>query len=312
MPGRKPPDHPITSPASVCRTYWLLVREPGFRRLYLRLIKNIFRIYFLPQFIRPRGLARVPLDMELDALIPFDRTWLPCYMGFTRLWIGSVGWLHARFGKRALPEIESFIVGLESLFLASHKVFSRLDSTLASRPGPVADLDSLLIHLSDRNSFCFPSLHVMIVKYNADKLGAILDRLARPGEDFSAEKAFLRERAARIVESILYVKQHSVSDIPAGLFLLSALGSAAAVPARDREDDLRFMEGLFADGDADGIGDPAADPRALHGRKLRTFMDALYRKLHAEHARGREPHAVLLEFLGRYEEEVGKLLKDLG
>ena len=194
MPGSKPPDHPITSAASIRRTYWLLIRDSRFRRLYLRLLGNIFRIYFAPQFFRPRGHRRIPLDMRLDALIPFDRTWFPCYLGFTRLWIGSVGWLHLRFGARALPEIAAFIEGLESLFLAAHKVFSRLDSTLASRPGPLLDLDSLLIHLGDRNSFCFPSLHVMIARYTAIRTGAGLDRLRSPGQDFGPEKAFLRER----------------------------------------------------------------------------------------------------------------------
>ncbi|MDB5047402.1 MAG: hypothetical protein JWO30_473 [Fibrobacteres bacterium] len=308
MPGRKPPDHPITSAASVLRLYWIVFRNPRFRRRYLRLIGNIFRIYFKPQFFRRRGHTRIPLDMELDGLVPFDPTWLPCYLGFVRLWVGSLGWLHVRFGDRALPEMEAFVAGLETLFLEAHKIFSQRDSTVASRPGPLPSLESLIIHLSDRNSFCFPSLHVMIARYNARRIGASLDRLGGPGEDFSAEKAFLEERALRIVESIIHVKQHSLSDIPAGLFLLHTLSAEGEARNGDEaEDDLRFLERLFLEAEKT---EPGADGE--RGRKLRSFMGAMYRRLHHAHRSGRNPHAVLLDFLGNYREEVGILLKNLG
>ncbi len=299
MPGSKPPSHPITSAGSVLRLYGLLVRKPRFRGLYLRLVRTIVRTYFLPQVRFGRGHVKVALDMELDGLIPFDPTWLPCYLGFVRLWTGSLGWLHRRFGDRALPEMEAFVIGLESLFLEASKVFSRLDSTVATRPGPRPSLDSLVIHLSDRNSFCFPSLHVMIVRFNAQCMAAALERLKEPEEDFSAEMAFLEARSARIVESIVHVKQHSLSDIPAGLFLLHSLrtyGSASHESAC--ADDMRFLDGLFRTVEV-GSGDA-----------LRAFMAGLYARLHASQANGLASEAVLLDFLGNYREEVGDLLRN--
>ncbi|MDB5106385.1 MAG: hypothetical protein JWP91_4074 [Fibrobacteres bacterium] len=304
MPGSKPPSHPITSAASVLRLYWLLAREPRFRRICLRLVRNILRTYFLPQFFRKRGHVRIPLDMELDHLVPFDPTWLPCYLGFVRLWIGSLGWLHLRFGDRALPEMESFVAGLESLFLGARKVFAHRDTTVATRPGPGPSLDSLVIHLSDRNSFCFPSLHVMIVRFNARRMAASIRRLQGPGEDFSAEVAFLEERSARIVESIIHVKQHSLSDIPAGLFLLHALeaeAGAEADPEAIRNGDLRFLENLFLEAG-----------KEAHGSRLRAFMRDMYHHLHRNRAKGRDAHEVLVDFLGKYREEVGILLENLG
>lgn len=307
MPGKKPPFHPITSAASVARLYWLLFRNARFRRIYLRLVRSIYAIYFLPQFLRKRGHVKVPLDMELDDLIPFDPTWLPCYLGFVRLWTGSLGWLHRRFGDRALPEMEAFVAGLESLFHEAGKIFSRLDSTLAGRPGPRPTMDSLVVHLSDRNSFCFPSLHVMIVRFNARRMEAALERLKAPGEDFSAELAFLEARSARIVESIIHVKQHSLSDIPAGLFLLHAIESAAARTPETREapgdavlrDDLRFMESLFLGGEHE-----------RHGARLRRFMADLYHRLHRDRETGRDAHGILLGFLADYRRQVEELVRN--
>jgi hypothetical protein len=311
MPGIKPPSHPITSPASLARLYRLLFTQSRFRRIYLSLARSIYAIYFLPQFRQGRGHVKVALDMELDGLIPFDPTWLPCYLGFVRLWTGSLGWLHRRFGDRALPEMEDFAAGLETLFREAGKIFSRLDSTVAGRPGPRLSMDSLAVHLGDRNSFCFPSLHVMIVRFNARRMAAALDRLKGPGEDFSAEKAFLEERSARIVESIIHVKQHSLSDIPAGLFLLHAIETSAGAQGRmvpegeegadDKvmEDDLRFMESLF----------PGAEHNA-YGARVRRFMADLYLRLHRDKADGRDAHGILLGFLGDYRNRVENLLRD--
>ena len=317
MQGGKPPHHPITSAASLRRLYVLLLIRPGFRRAYLRLLKTIYGTYVRPQFFQGRGHGKIPLDTELDAGIPFDPTWLPCYLGFVRLWAGSLGWLHCRFGDRALPEMEGFLEGMGSLFHEARRVFSEQDSTMASRPGcwptragterrrlpGMPSLNWLLIQLADRNSFCFPSLHVMIVRFNAVRMAAILDRLREPGQDFSAEKAFLEDRALRIVESIVHVKQHSLSDIPAGLFLLSNMEGTGGHPPVTAGDDARFLERLF----------PGADARP------RAFLIALYDRLHrarqnadaspqAGAAREGETHAVLLAFLRDYRKEVGKLL----
>lgn len=261
--------------------------------IYLRLLGNIVRTFFAPQFLGGRRRKAVPLDMELDAAIPFDPTWLPCYLGFVRLWMGSLGWVHRRFGDRALGEMERFLVDFESLFLQSHKVFSQCDSTVRTRPGPKARLDSLMIHAFDRNSFCFPSLHVMIVRFNAGRVAAILDRLKSPGEDFLSEKVFLEERAIRIAESIVHVKQHSLSDIPAGLFFLQSLGLGGTP-----EEDLRFLERLF---DQTGQGG--------RGHRIRSYLRALYHRLQEARSQGCDSHAVLVQFLRGYEGEIRALMK---
>ncbi|MBW8886468.1 MAG: hypothetical protein JF616_01820 [Fibrobacteres bacterium] len=297
MPGLPPPRHAITSSASLRRLYWLIIAHPRFGLRCLRLLITILRTYILPQYTAHRR-HRVALDMELDAAVPFDETWLASYLGFVRLWQGSLGWLHLRFGDRALPEMEGFIEGLGILFREAWKVFTVRDSTVANRPGPRFRADSLLIHAFDRNAYCFPSLHVMIVRYNHLRLAAAVARLGGGADAYAAEMAFLEERALRIVESIVHVKQHSLSDIPAALFLLNALGGLEGIPEADRESNLRFLDRLFLQGEHD-----------RHGRRIREFMRALYERLHSARASGRGPHEALAGFLERYEEEVAELLR---
>ncbi|MEO7423859.1 MAG: hypothetical protein ABI036_01655 [Fibrobacteria bacterium] len=325
MSGSKPPHHPITSAASMRRLFSLLLTHPGFRRAFLRLLKTIFSTYLRPQYFQGRAHAKVPLEMDLDACVPFDLTWLACYVGFVRLWQGSLGWLHRTFGDRALPEMEAFLAGMESLFLAAREVFAVTDSTVSSRPGPWPpgcrpSLDWLMIQQADRNSFCFPSLHVMIARYTAIRIGAAIDLLqaqdgagpverkasGEAGEDdsFRAEKGFLEERAARITESIVYVKQHSLSDIPAGLFLLRNMQVTGDCPASTLEDDMRFMRLLFPGGDG----------------RITPFMIALYQRLERALQADRMgasafagpapglPQRVLLDFLKDYRQETSALM----
>ncbi len=300
MPGLPPPPHPITSAASIWRLHWLLFRRPRFGFRYLRLLSVILRTYFLPQWGAAKR-RRVMLDLELDHAIPYDQTWMDCYLGFVRLWQGSLGWMHRRFGDDALPEMMAFLDGMETLFLEARKVFARLDSTLGSRPGPLPAFESIALHAVDRNSFCFPSLHVMIVRFNSLRLAEAVRRLAGmeagPGGEHAAELTFLERRAERITESILHVKQHSISDIPAALFLLYHLGGTGGIPMGDKAGDARFLDALFA-------GD-------VHGQRSRAYMAALYARLHAATAAGTGAHDALVGFLEGYEAEIGKLLAGL-
>jgi hypothetical protein len=311
VPGVPETPPPLASGAALRRFHWLILAHPRFGRRCLRLFATTLRSYILPQFSAHRRV-RVALDTELDAAVPFDASWLGCYLGFVRLWQGSLGWLHLRFGDRALPEMEGFLEGLESLFLEAAKVFALRDSTLAGRPGPRLKAGSLLIHAFDRNAYCFPSLHVMIVRYTHLRLTAAVARLCDGEGACPAELAYLEERAMRIVESIIHVKQHSVSDIPAALFLLHSLGGKGGMPEADRESDIRFLDALFRQ---EGHG--------REGARLRGFMRGLYERLHAARLSqgsdgtaspggvGRAAHEALADFLGKYEEEVAALMRAL-
>jgi hypothetical protein len=285
-----PPDHAITSTASLLRLAWILCTHPTVGLLFLRVLWTTWTRFFLPQY-RPWRTGRTrQVAMKLDALFHYDPAWYPCYMGFTRLWMGSLGWLHGRFGRRSVPDIVAFLVGLESLFLEAHKVYARCQSTMSQAPARPAGTP-LAIRLFDPNLHCFPSTHVMIVAFNAYRMADILERLKEPHEDYSAESAFLLDQARRVVESIVHVKQHSLADIAPAFLLLDSLGFG---PAREGVEE--FLDGLF----------PHLPEE--HAASVRVFLKAAHERLDEERCKGKPLVAVLVAFLDDYEREMEALL----
>lgn len=285
-------DHPITSLRSQIRLAALLVTRPGTGFLFLRVLATTWTRFFLPQY-GPWRTGRVrKVAMSLDADFRFEAAWYPTYMGFTRLWVGSLGWLHRRYGRRAVPDIRAFLLGLESIFVEAHKVYSRCQSTVSESPVRPQGTP-LAIRLFDPNLHCFPSTHVMIVGYNAWKLASVLDRLKAPDEDHAAEKEFLLEEARRVVESIIHVKQHSLGDIAPALVLLDSMGFGPR-----REGILDFLDGLFPHLPAD------------RRDAVRAFLKAAYERLEDRREAGAKVVPLLVDFLEDYDREVRMIVEE--
>ncbi len=255
----------------------------------MRLQKNIFAWYFLPQFIPGFVRKVVVLDILLDNAIPFDSRYLACYLDFINLWMGSLGCLYDSYGRRAIPEMIQYLDGFESLFGNAKKVYEKCGSTV-TRPGVRFSFRSLLIHITDRNRYCFPSLHVMIVCYNFETIAQILGRLEKD-ENQTANITLMEEKALRIVESIIHVKQHSLIDIPAGLFLLTAIGKGLG-----QKRDLEFLEKLFGDNSA--------------VERLRLFLKVAYLHFIQAWDEKQDPTTILVNFLENYPCEIQKLIED--
>jgi hypothetical protein len=288
----------MVSARSRARLAFALLRHPRLAVGFLRVLRTTWTRFFLPQYGPWRSGRVRRVAIGLDAGFRFDAAWYPTYMGFTALWMGSLGWLYGRFGRRAAADIHAFLSGLESLFVEAHKVYARCQSTV-SAPGadgshpamPARPAGTpLAIRLFDPNLHCFPSTHVMIVGYNAFKLAETLDRFRGPGEDFAAEKAFLLDEARRVVESIVHVKQHSLGDIAPALTLLGALGFGPR-----REGMLEFIDGLFP------------HLPSAQGEAVRAFLRAAYERLEDRREAGEEAVSLLVSFLEDYEREVASL-----
>ncbi len=193
-------------------------RKTGFKFLGTLLTK-----FFLPQYqslIRVRKRKIVNVDHELDKLIPFSLEYLRTYMSFSHLWIKSIFFLYREFGNRALPLIEDYLKNITQLYKNGFDISDRCQST-TTRPGSGRHIKLKLLHWADPHLHCVPSLHVMVVCFNHLRISSIIRELSGEATGYEIELEYLRNQAVQITNSILYIKQHSINCIPAGLFALS-------------------------------------------------------------------------------------------
>ncbi len=142
-------------------------------------------------------------------------------MNFSPLWIKSIYFLYREFGKRSLPLIEQYISTVGNLYKNGFDVSDSCQST-TTRPGSGRNIKLKLLHWADPHLHCVPSLHVMVVCYNHLRIDSIIRELTGGTKGYEKEIDYLGDQAIQITNSILYMKQHSINCIPAGLFALSA------------------------------------------------------------------------------------------
>jgi hypothetical protein len=230
------------------------------------------------------------VDHELDDKIPFSPHHVETYLSFTHLWIKSLAFLYRRFGRQVIPDIVDFVRGLDRLYKESAGVYTHIQST-TNRPHDVGGFYFKVIHLLDPHVHCVPSLHVCVVGYTYVKVREILERHGESLEEFDAELDYLWRQTIHITDSILFIKQHSVNCVAAGLFTLTNSGDYGFTRSHAEQ----VVAALFSN----------PGRRIEQAEEVREFITELYRRFNRELERS--SHAgVLLDFLYHYRQIVGK------
>lgn len=201
---------------------FLAIKET--RKPSLKFFGTLATKFFIPQHqrrLRVKKRQIVNVDHELDKLIPFSANYLKIYMSFSPLWIKSIYFIYREFGNKSLPLIAEYINSIARLYQNGFDVSNNCQST-TTRPYSGRNIQLKLIHWADPHLHCVPSLHVMIVCFNHLRIGSIIKELTDGTKEYEKELDYLGEQAILITNSILYMKQHSINCIPAGLFALSA------------------------------------------------------------------------------------------
>ncbi|EPF26900.1 hypothetical protein HMPREF1221_00480 [Treponema socranskii subsp. paredis ATCC 35535] len=192
-------------------------------KVLFRFLRTVVRDFFWLQFSVKWRFKTIPvLDVShpLDELIPFTPDKVKIYLNFTNFWIRPMTFLFRRLGvKKALPYCIEYLSLIETAYANAAKVY-RFCMTTTQRPDYKTDAAFKMIHTFDPHLLCVPSLHVAIVILSSVYYADVFKN-----DDFTAEErktytAELREGARRIIESVLYVKQHSVNCIPAAMYMM--------------------------------------------------------------------------------------------
>jgi len=192
-------------------------------KVLFRFLRTVVRDFFWLQFSVKWRFKTIPvLDVShpLDESIPFTPCKVKIYLNFTNFWIRPMTFLFRRLGvKKALPYCIEYLSLIETAYANAAKVY-RFCMTTTQRPDYKTDAAFKMIHTFDPHLLCVPSLHVAIVILSSVYYADVFKN-----DDFTAEErktytAELREGARRIIESVLYVKQHSVNCIPAAMYMM--------------------------------------------------------------------------------------------
>jgi len=208
---------------NVIKAALIFLSKKETRKTGSKFLGTLVTKFFLPQYlsrIRVRKRKIVNVDHELDKLIPFSLEYFKTYMSFSHLWIKSIYFLYKEFGNRALPLIGKYLRTIDQLYKNGFDVSDRCQST-TTRPDPGKYIKLRLVHWVDPHLHCIPSLHVMVVCFNQLRIGTIIQELTGSARGYEAELEYLENQAINITNSILFMKQHSINCIPAGLFALS-------------------------------------------------------------------------------------------
>jgi hypothetical protein len=245
----------------------------------------VIRNFFLLQYEAAFFKHRYPLsdvDHPLDNEIPFKPECVTVYMDFATLWIRTQGFLLKTFGKESLPVVKDYIGKMTGLYLKAAKVCRQNMSTTV-RPRYLGKPQFFSIHFLDPHLMCVPSLHVMSAVRTYTIFRDILKQFGAE-ERFAEEIENVRLRALSIVESILYVKQHSINCIPAAFYVVTRIDRALFPP----EEAERFSSALFQ---------RSADIPPETIIELKTHIRSLYQEFLIEGEKSDDWTKPLLNFL---------------
>ena len=192
-------------------------------KVLFRFLRTVVRDFFWLQFSVKWRFKTIPVlnvSHPLDELIPFTPDKVKIYLNFTNFWIRPMTLLFRRLGvKKALPYCIEYLSLIETAYANAAKVY-RFCMTTTKRPDYKTDAAFKMIHAFDPHLLCVPSLHVAIVILSSVYYADVFKNDDFTEEERKTYTAELREGARRIIESVLYVKQHSVNCIPAAMYMM--------------------------------------------------------------------------------------------
>jgi hypothetical protein len=211
---------PSSQAARLLLSDWRMVKR------WLALIGNAVLHFFLPQYrslLWPRRRRLATLAHPLDRDIPFRPREVVTYLGYISFWFKTLRWFYDRIGGAALPDIRRSMDEVLLLYKEAGAIYRRCQSTTSTRAPLPNHPYFAVIYLLDPHLACIPSLHILLICHNDLGAARILRRHGLRGEEAERLREAVREEAARIIEAVLLVKQHSLVDVAPSLFLLTAL-----------------------------------------------------------------------------------------
>ena len=201
-----------------------MIFYPGTSFWSLHFTMTTVRKFFLLQWSKKLKITHYPVlsvDSPLDEKIPFTPSKIGIYMDFSAYFCRGIGMLYKRIGMVRSTKISNlFFKFLTHEYQEAYKIYT-FSMTTTNRPAYEGMKQFKTIHKTDPHYLCVPSLHVTIAAgtwaFYRKHMKEVL-----PAEEAERRVKELREQAVAIIESVLFVKQHSVNCVPSALYMLSS------------------------------------------------------------------------------------------
>lgn len=205
------------------KIYLLFPILPTTLKVVLPFLRTVIVDFFFLQFSVKFGFKKIPIisvDDKLDESVPFNPQKVGIYLDFVSFWIRPMTFLIERLGlKKAIPYCVDYLKLITQAYREAARVY-RFRMTTTNRPKYLKTHAFRTIHFLDPHYLCVPSLHVAIVTLAYNHYRTVFAELNFTQEEQDFYNTELYEGAQRIIETVLYVKQHSVNCIPAALYMI--------------------------------------------------------------------------------------------
>jgi len=235
---------PIKDFSPVAPFFFLTLRPCTAKKAWT-FIFTIIKDFFLLQHLQKLHITKRPVvnvDTEIDEKIPFTPDYVNTYLGFVQFFIKPMDMLKKRLGyKKAAPYLCLYLKFLTHIYKQASSIY-RFCMTTTTRPHFLKNRKFRTIHFFDPHLLCVPSIHVAISAGSYAWFSQLFKTGILPQEEAEFRLKEIKKQAIAIVESVLFIKQHSVNCIPLALYMLSSTMYKSFFTIQDS---INFIDDLF-------------------------------------------------------------------
>lgn len=242
-----------------------------------KIVYNVCHNFFFLQWRQKFHLTHRPVinvNTKTDEKIPFSPEYVRIYLSFVQFFIKPFDLIYKRLGLiKGRKYASRSICFISNLYKNAASIYKFSMST-TPRPNYKESKEFRTIHGWDPHYLCVPSLHVAIASgvyiwYKQLFQEMIQQNLISQEEADRRSQEFRREGIS-IIESVLFVKQHSVNCIPTALYMVSRTMEENGAKAVNFES---YIHDIFA-------GEDSLSPETK--KELQEYFSSLYNKLMEE------------------------------
>lgn len=285
---------------SAIRPYFIILSRPKTFKAGWRFIFTVIKNFFIIQELQVLHITHRPVikvDHRLDEKIPFDPSKIDIYMSFVSYFVKPLDMLIKRFGyKKAIPYLKEELFYLTETYKMAASIY-RFSMTTTNRPDYKENKAFKTIHAADPHLLCVPSLHVAICTVIYAFYKSLFERQVFPQEEAERRLKEIKERAIAIIESVLFVKQHSVNCIPTAIYMINAIFGDKLFSANEA---IELINELFVN---------ATEINSETKKELNDYFTLLFERNYLENNFNENWQESIKRWLSEYAKKTGQILE---